>query len=178
MGSRMRQQTKYLTVCSMLCALGVILMLLGSMIEVLDLSTAAIASLLCIYAVIEMGGFYPWILWLGTSILSLVLLPIKTPALFYAGFLGYYPILKNLIERKTRRGISWVLKLLSFHLALGLILLVAWAFFPALLQYEGGTWYAVALYALALVCFVMYDVALTRMITVYLVKLQRRFTLK
>lgn len=174
MNDRIRQRTKKLTVSAMLCALGVIFMALGAMIEVLDLSTAAIASLLCIYAVIELKGFYPWMIWLVTSILSLILLPIKTPALFYAFFLGYYPILKAILERKLRSNLlCWLCKLLAFHVAMGGIVLVAWAFFPALLETDGRAWYYPVLYLLALACFILYDVALTRMITVYLRKLQR-----
>ena len=52
MNDRIRKRTKNLTICAMLCALGVILMTVGAFIEVLDLSTAALASLLCIFVVI------------------------------------------------------------------------------------------------------------------------------
>ena len=178
MKEHIRQRTKKLTVSAMLCALGVVLMGVGALIEVLDLSTAALASLLCIYAVIELEGFYPWMLWLGTSILALILLPIKTPALFYTFFLGYYPMLKALLERKCRRVLCWICKLLAFHLALGLIVLVAWAFFPALLESDGTPWQYPLLYALSLICFILYDVALTRFITFYLFKLRRMLKLK
>ena len=81
MRDRIRKRTKYLTVCAMLCALSVIILSLGSLIEVLDISVAVFASLLCIYAVIEIGGAYPWLVWLVTSVLALLLLPQKTPAL-------------------------------------------------------------------------------------------------
>ena len=99
MRDRIRKRTKYLTVSAMLCALSVIILSLGSLIEVLDITTAVLASLLCIYAVIEMGGAYPWLIWPVTSILALLLLPQKTPALFYALFAGFYPILKEKLEK-------------------------------------------------------------------------------
>ena len=69
-----RKQVKYITVSAMLCALSIIILMLGSFIEVLDVSVAVIASFFCIYAVIEMGGAYPWMIWAATSILSLLLL--------------------------------------------------------------------------------------------------------
>lgn len=177
MQDRIRKRTKDLTLCAMLCALGVVLMLLGSVVEVLDLSTAALASLLCIYAVIELGGHYPWMLWLGTSCLSLLLLPIKTPAIFYSLFLGYYPILKAKLE--SRGGILCrVLKILVFHAGLLLVVAVLWIFLPSMLKSEYGLWIYPVLYVLCFVCFLLYDLALTRLISAYLVHFRTRFRRK
>lgn len=175
--SRSSMRIKYITVSAMLCALGVILMSVGSLIEVLDLSTAVLASMLCVYAVIEIGKGYPWMIWLATSILSLILLPIKTPAIFYALFAGFYPILKEKLERLSR-PISWLLKLVTFHVCLGLIFLILKLFLPSALETAGGRWMMVALYGLALVCFVVYDIALTRLITFYLFRLRKHFRIK
>ena len=172
-----RKQTKYLTVSAMLCALGVILLSLGSLIEVLDMTAAVLASLLCVYAVIEMGRAYPWLIWLVTSSLSLLLLPQKTPALFYALLAGFYPILKEKIE-KLSRPISWLLKLAVLHLSLGAIALGLWIFFPSALDTVGTKWMLIALYFVLILCFILYDVALSRMITFYLVKLRYRFRIK
>ena len=93
----------------MLCALGVVLLLLGSVIEVMDIAMAALASLLCIFAVIEYGGAAPWLVFSVTGVLSLILLPNKTPAAMYVVFLGYYPIIKEKLER-LKKPIAWVLK--------------------------------------------------------------------
>lgn len=177
MSDRIQKRTKYLTVSAMLCALGVIFMALGGLIEVLDLSTAVLASLCCVYAMIEMGGVYPWGIWLVTSLLSLILLPQKTPAVFYTLFLGYYPILKAYFERLPR-GIGYLIKLVTFHAALGLIYLVLRLFLPSELEALSGGWLLPLLYALSLVCFILYDVAVTRLITFYLFKLKKRFGLK
>ena len=172
-----RRRTKYLTVSAMLCALGVVLMMLGSFVEVLDLSIAALASLLCIYAVIELGGAYPWLIWLATSLLSLLLLPQKTPAVFYALFFGYYPILKAKFE-KLPRGITLLCKLLTFHSALAVIYLTLRLFFPASLESFAINWFLLVLYLLALVCFLVYDFALTRLISAYLFRFRKRFRIK
>ena len=177
MADRIRKRTKYLTVSAMLCALGVILLALGSFIEVLDITTAVLASLLCIYAVIEMGGAYPWGIWLVTSLLSVLLLPVKTPALFYALFAGFYPIFKEKLE-KLKRPIAFTLKLIVFHLCLGLIILCWGLFFPEQLQFDGVEWLPVLLYVLCFAVFVLYDIALTRVITFYLVRLRSKFNIK
>ena len=183
MGTRIQKRTKYLTVSAMLCALGVILLSLGSLIEVLDLTVAVLASILCIYAVIELRGAYPWLIWLVTSILSLLLLPQKTPAIFYACFAGFYPILKEKIEACRLRPVCWILKLLVFHASLGVICLAIFLFpeVRALLignDGEGLSWLPIALYGMGLVCFLLYDVALSKLITFYLLRFRQRFRIK
>ena len=177
MPDRIRKRTKYLTVSAMLCALSVIILSLGSLIEVLDITTAVLASLLCIYAVIEMGGAYPWLIWPVTSTLALLLLPQKTPALFYALFAGFYPILKEKLE-KLKNPISYILKLLVFHASLAAIVAGMKLFFPADLDMGDFWWMPALLYLLCLVCFVMYDFALTKLITFYLIRLRQRFRIK
>jgi len=177
MRDRIRKRTKYLTVSAMLAALGVIILMLGSLIDVLDVSVAVLASLLTVYAVIEMGGAYPWLIWLVTSVLSMVLLPQKTPALFYACFAGFYPIIKEKLE-KLKRPIALLLKIVVFHLCLGALLVMMRLFLPDLLDMEGARWLPAVLYAMCFGCFLLYDFALTQLITYYLVKLRKRFGIK
>lgn len=177
MSDRVRKRTKYLTVSAMLSALSVVILMLGSLIDVLDVTTSVLASFLCIYAVIELGGFYPWMIWLTTSILGFLLLPLKTPAIFYALFFGFYPILKALFER-LRLPISWLFKLLSFHLSLVGIVLLLRLFLPGMLDVEGMAWMPILLYVMGLFCFFVYDFALTRVITLYLVRWRDRFRIR
>ena len=91
------QRTKRIAVCAMLSALGVVVLGIGSVLSVMDISMAVIASLFCIFAVIEYGGAAPWLVFLVTGVLSL-LLPQKAPAAMYLLFFGYYPILKDKIN--------------------------------------------------------------------------------
>ena len=171
----MRGRTKYLTVSAMLVALGVILLGLGSLINTLDLTVAALASILCVWAVIEMGKTYAWMFWLVTSFLAILLLPRKTPGCFYL-FIGLYPILKERLERLPR-AVEWVLKIVIFHAMIALCWLVLRIFVPGEAALEFG-WLLLATYALVLVAFLLYDYALTKLISFYLQKLQKRIGLK
>ena len=162
----------------MLCALSVIILGLGAVIEVLDISVAVIASLFVVYAIIEIGGAYPWLIWIVTSIIALLLLPLKTPVLFYALLTGYYPILKQKIERRMARVPAWATKMGVFVLSLALIVGMAWLFAPARLETTGGWIMVAATLALGVVAFVLYDFCLTRLIAVYFAKLQKRFKIK
>lgn len=172
-----KRQLKYLTVSAMLAALGVILLGLGSLVEVLDLTFSAIASLLVVYAVIEMGGAYPWLIWLVTTILSLLLLPQKTPALFYGLFTGFYPIVKEKLERLPSLP-AVLLKAGVFHLCLAVMLLLPKLFFPASLEEYSAPWMAILLWGLAFFTFWVYDYALSHIITLYLLRLRQRFRIR
>ena len=173
-----KKQTKYLVVSAMLCALGVVLMMLGSFIEVLDLSTAVLASLLCVWAVIEIGGAYPWLIWGVTSLLAFLLLPQKTPVVFYTLFAGYYPILKEKLERKFRPAIAIPIKLVIFHAALLLIYGALRLFIPSVLGDLIGIWMLLGTYALAVVAFLVYDYALTKLISGYFFRWRKYFKMK
>lgn len=163
---------KQLTVCASLAALGVVLLSIGPLIDVLDASLAVLASILCIVAVIEYGKAAPWLVFAVTAVLSLVLMPQNSAALMYLLFFGYYPILKEKLERLPK-VLSWVLKELIFNVAM-VICIVA----IKLLLFPTATvtvWTYAILAVLCEVVFLLYDVALTRLISFYVYKIRGRF---
>ncbi len=178
MSKKTSLQIKHLTLSAMLCALSVVILGLGSVVEVLDITVSVLASLLVVYAVIEIGGAYPWLIWIVTSTIALLLLPLKTPVLFYALLTGYYPILKQKIERHMTILPAWGLKMGVLTVSLGVIWGVMRLFLPELLEGPGG-WIAIAtMLLLAVACFILYDICLSRLISVYFTKWQKRFKIK
>lgn len=172
-----QEKTKRLTVCAMLSALGVVLLWLGSAVEVVDISMAVVASLLCVFAVIEYGKSAPWLVFAVTAILSLLLLPQKTPAVMYLLFFGYYPIVKEKLEKRGK-AFSWILKELIFNAALALMLVASHFLLMASTPIENMLLYYVAFVAIAEIAFPIYDIALTRLISLYLFRLRKRFRFK
>ena len=170
-----KMQTKKLTVCAMLSALGVVLLWLGSAVEVVDVSMAVVASLLCVFAVIEYGGAAPWLIFSVTGLLSLILLPQKTPALLYLLFFGYYPIIKERLEKK-RSMIAWIAKEIVFNAALFLLLILSRFLLMGLETEPIGLFVTVVV--LAEIVFPVYDIALTRLISLYLFRVRRRLRIK
>lgn len=157
---------------ALLAALGTVFLTLGALVDVLDLSMAAIASLTVVFAVIELRGPYPYLVFAVTSVLSLLFLPVKTPALIYALFAGYYPIVKAVFEKHFPRPVSWLFKILLFNGALALSVFLVIRFFMA--PGSVARWH----YWLLLIgtpVFMLYDVALTRLITTYLFRWRERF---
>lgn len=167
------KKTRALTLAAMLVALGVVLLGLGALIEVLDLSMAALASFLVVFAVIELGGAYPYLIYAATGLLSVLLLPAKTPALIYLLFAGYYPILKAVFEKKLPRVPAYICKVLVFNAGLALAVFLALRFFAPSAQSAFSWQYWLLLIGTPV--FLLYDVALTRLITFYLFRLRQRF---
>ena len=170
-----QNSTKRLAVCAMLSAMGVILLYVGAVVEVMDVSVAVLASLACVFAVIEYGKSAPWLVFAVTSILSLILLPQKSPALMYTLFFGFYPILKERFE-KMNPAVCWALKEAVFNVSLVLIiislrfLLFSGVDIPLMM-------YVIAI-AVCEVIFLLYDLALTRLISLYVYKIRKRLKLK
>ena len=164
--------TRALTVAAILCALGVTLLAIGSLFQFLDISMAALASFLVIFAVIEMGGKYPFLIFVVTALLSILLVPYKTAPLLYLCFAGYYPMLKAVLEGRLPRVWAWVLKVVVFNAALALTLFLSLKLFAAFDLPE--LWYYLA-FPVCSVVFVVYDVALTRVISAYLFRWRQRF---
>jgi hypothetical protein len=170
--------TKTLAVCAMLSALGVVLLYLGAFIEVLNLSAAVFASFVCIIAVAEYGGSAPWLIYGVVSALSLMLLPNKLPAVYFALFFGFYPILKAKLD-KINSVVAWLLKEIVFNISLFLI--IALSIFVFGLQNNdliGGGLMLWALIALSEIVFVLYDIVLGRLVVFYKVKLRKRLKIK
>ena len=162
----------------MLSALGVILLYLGAFVDVLDISMAVFASFVCVIAVVEYGGSAPWLIYCAVSVLSLILLPNKTPAFFFALFFGFYPILKEKIE-KLNFLIAWVIKEIIFNLSLFL------AGFLSILTFGlqnnellNDRIMLAVLIGLAEIVFVLYDIVLKRLVVFYKVKLRKRMRIK
>lgn len=168
------KKTKKLAAGAVLCSVGVAVLLIGNIISVLDLSMVVIASLAVVFAVIEMGSPYPYLIYAVTGILAVILLPDKTIALEYILFGGIYPIFKAIFER-FHYVVSWILKLSAFNTGLLLLIFIAGRILHIP---DTGFEFTLAVFAAANVFFVVYDIALGRIITFYIVVLRKRLGLK
>lgn len=170
------ERTRRLSTCAMLSALGVVVLYLGSVIEVLDISMAVIASLFAIFAVIEYSAGYAWSIYAITSVLSAILLPNKFPALMYIIFFGFYPIIKEKIENRRHKIVEWVLKELIFNACLIVLMILG----NYVLMIDMRAWFVmeVLFFLLANGTFVIYDIALTRLISFYIFRLRKKLRIK
>lgn len=110
--------SKKLAFSAILCALGVVILFMGSLIEMIDITMAAMASFLVIVCMIEISGYMPLLVFAVTAVLSFLLLPNKSVVLIYSLFFGFYPVLKNYMERLPF-ALSWVCKFIVFNFFIG-----------------------------------------------------------
>lgn len=163
-----------LTFSALLSALGVVVLSIGSFIEVLDLSACLLAAMILVIMVIEIGGAYPWLTYAVTATISVMLLPNKFSVAIYILFAGNYPMLKRLIE-KTKPFIGWILKLLLFNLEFTLIYFVSTRIF---MISDIGYSLNLLVYLLCNGVFILFDITLTRMISFYVFRLRKRLAIK
>lgn len=174
----LRLRTRRLAVCALLVALGEVILALGALTGVADLSAVALTAFFVVYTVIEMKQGYAWSVWLVTAGLAWLLIPAKETALLYTA-LGYYPLVKRLAER-LRRIPEWIVKIVwvgasgAAALAISHYLLTPEANNENRLRLP-----IIALFAVvALAAFIVYDILLTRLITIYLVRWRDRFRIR
>lgn len=169
------RQTKKVTLSAMIVALGTVFMVLGGFIEVLDLSVCALASLLVVFAYIEIGKPYYWLVWICTSLATFLLSPGKQLWILYLAIFGIYPILKAFFERIKNRSVWLVLKLVYINIILVAFTLVwEFVFSVPLFVFDNKLFVAIA-YAVVNVGFIAYDAFISVMVRLYFVKLRPRF---
>ncbi|MBQ7821956.1 MAG: hypothetical protein IJ391_06725 [Clostridia bacterium] len=167
---RSRAKTQKIALGAMLAALGVVLQYFGAVIEVLDLTCCAAASLIIVFAVIEFGRKYAYGVYAATLILSAILVPNKFEVAAYA-FVALYVIIKSNIER-LKRVSSWILKLLYFNIVLALALTLAkLVFMTPDLDLMAVVFFEVV----GNVAFILFDIAVTKLIILYIYRLRARF---
>ena len=155
-----------------MAALGVAFMYIGALFEVLGLSTAAIASVCVLLVLTELGGRYAWLTYAVTGVLSLIVLPLKTAAILFLGFLGFYPMAKAFFEQKFRGWRCLVLKFLLLNACTFLMLLaVRYVVAEAL-------WFEILALVVVNIVFVVYDIALTRLLRAYVFVWRKKLKMK
>lgn len=168
------RQTKKITLSAMIVALSAAFMALGGLIEVLDLSVLALTSLLVAFVYIEIGSPYTWLVWLCSSLAAFLLVPGSVVWGEYLAIFGIYPILKAYIEKLHRPLWIW-LKLLYINAVLwGLFFAFEFLLDFSIFIYD-RLWLKIAVYFVANVAFVAYDLFLTVLIRAYFAKFRNRF---
>ena len=156
-------------------ALGAVIMALGAMVEVLDLSVCVLASLIMVFIYLEIGSPYTWLTWLATSLITFLIFPGKTIWLNYFLVFGIYPLLKAYIEKLPKA--VWIIVKLAYANA------VVWAMFFLMelifgvpLFEKDALWLKAVLYVIINVAFLAYDLFITMAVRVYFGKIRQKIS--
>lgn len=163
------KKTKKLAFSGIMVALCVVILFLGSFFSTIDLTLAGFAGMILILAVIEMGDKWAWCIFAAASILSWLLIPSKTVVCFFVCFMGWYPIAKRTFER-LHPFLAWCVKISAFNVFLTIMILIL-KFVLRLPSTDLDFGYA--LYGVANATFIVYDIALSKIILFYIIKLRK-----
>lgn len=169
------KNTVKVTCCGLLSALAVAVMLLTNF-PLFLYTVPVLASVIFIVPAIEFGTKWGFLCYAVTAVLSLVLPTEKEALIVFIGFLGYYPILKMVIERIGKRVAEIAIKLGVFNVAI----VASYAVIIKLIgmsPFELGNLNTHVIEALFLivgnVVFLMLDYALTKVIVLYFIKFRK-----
>lgn len=155
-----------------IAALGLVMMFMTALIPFGTYAFPTFAGILLVVVVIEIGYGFALAAYAATAILSFLIVPDKEAALMYAIFFGFYPVLKSLIERIPGKPVQYVVKYLLFNAC------IVAAFFIAVnllsIPRESYNFFGINMPMIFLILgngfFLVYDICITRLVTVYLLK--------
>ena len=150
----MKQQRK-ISLCGVSSALAVVFMLLGYF-PYFTYAAPAMAGLCMMIPVMEIGLSWAWGTYFVSSVLTLLFCE-REAAILFVLFLGYYPILKALIERTRSLVLEWVFKVLSFGAGLSLCA-VAWHLFLSVRLSDFGVAGPIGIAALGVLALIVFVV--------------------
>ncbi len=146
-------------------ALAVAFIYLAALLPTGQLGFLGLASLCGVAAVVEYGLPGGLFVWMGGSVLGLLIAPSKNLALLYAVFFGAYPVVKSLAEKPKSRLLEWCVKLLLFNAALTVAL---FALKMTVFDLSNVRFGKAILYLLGNAVFVLFDIAVSRAIGAYM----------
>ena len=172
----MKQSSKC-AIGGIVAALSLVLMISVAVIPFLTYALPAIAGALIIFIVVEIDKKWAFGVYATVAILGMILVPDKEVAVMYLALFGYYPIFKALIESKFPIVIEWIIKVLSFVITMAGSYYLMMKFMGVTID-ETEEWGVMAypiLLGMGTFAFILYDIALTKMISLYIMKWQKHF---
>ncbi len=160
-----------------IAALSLVLMMSVAVIPFMTYALPAVAGALIIFMVVETDKKWAFGVYCAVAILGAILVPDKEVAVMYLSFFGYYPIFKAIIEAKIPSAIGFIIKVLTFvaTMVVSYALMIKFMGVQIDETEEFGSLAIPILLGMGTLTFILYDFALTKMITLYLLKWQKYF---
>ena len=172
----MRQQSRKVALCGVLCGLAVVVLLLGGLFSLAVYCAPLLAMAVLLPVLEEYGPGTAGAAYGAVAILALLLVPDREAALVYV-FFGWYPLLRPRIAALPSLPVRLVCRLgvcgLSMFLLYGVTIRLLGL--TAVTEELGGGWLTAALAAMGCAVFLLLDLALGRLTVLWRRKLRRRF---
>lgn len=164
------RSSKKIALSAIISALGVVVLFLGGLLNVLDITAACIVSFFVLFIYVEIGARYAVISYAVISLLGFLVCGSDLFAAFcFAGFFGPMAVTKFALE-KLGKILSWICKILipTALLALG------WIFGAEVLGFPDEKWmrivFFVTMIAVAVIVQLLYD----RLLRIYTFRFRDR----
>lgn len=170
----MKKKTSYITFCALTAALITALMA-AAYFPYFTYAVPAVAGALIILPLVELSKGYAVITYIASATLSLLFAEPEAK-LMYVCFFGYYPILKSVFEGIKSRVAEYILKFLTFNISVTAVYFVFAKIFSIPTDSIGdyGKYTALILYTLGNIAFLLYDICLSRICTMYIIRLHEK----
>ena len=162
-------KSKNITLGGIMMALSIVILYLATIIPINTIAIMTIASSIIAITILRSDVKTACTVYIGTTILGFFLVPLDF-VIYYGVFFGVYGIVKYYIERLRKLPLEIILKLIVFNSMLILISILLGLSFSSL----NTTLPSAALILGAQVVFIIYDYALTIIITFYLNKIHKK----
>lgn len=166
----------------LLSAFSVAIMLFGSLLPFATYVVPVVSSVTIVYFCIEYSRKHAISVYIVIAILSLFFVPDKEIAFMFTFVFGPYPMLKSIYELKMKRSLCFFLKVLTFNCEiLFTYFLLLKVLVSSVLVTEFMGYSSIVLGGILLlgnITFVIYDVALTRVISLYINRIRPHITKK
>lgn len=159
--------TKKLTFCSMMAVMGILSLLLSNILQSNTVFLYLLSTMFTYICVEEYGIKYGFLTYVTISLAGFILVTNKAGIAAYAIIVGYYPVIKHIIEHlSVNRAVKWVLKI-------AFVLVVSAVAFTLLKQFLTFGINISVVYVIGIAIFAVYDIVLTMGIKFYALRLRR-----
>ncbi|TGY43649.1 hypothetical protein E5347_02215 [Clostridium sartagoforme] len=162
-------KAKELTVSAVLTALTIVILYLNLLLPISTISILTLASALIPVALIRGSIKSSILVYISSSIIGFFILPLNI-ILLYILFFGVYGIIKYFIEKINKLPIEIILKIIFFNIILVLSIFV----FNSFVAIEITKLPIYLLFIVAQPVFLIYDYALSLLISFYLDRIHKR----
>ena len=174
----MRKKSAQIALGGLFSSLCIVLLFMTGLFPFATYALPALAGGMLVAVVIEMGTKTALTVYASAMLLSAIVVADKEAVLMFAFFFGHYPILKGKLETLRPRLLEYALKLAVFNASVifsYLIIINVFGITEVMQEFgEFGKYGQWIVLAIANVVFVLYDIALTRYISLYVHVLRKK----
>ena len=154
------KETKRLAICSLVAAVGIVVMVIGSMLGIAIYAAPMLAGMILTPIGKKYGIKYQLTTFATVALLSIMLVADVEQSLLFLVFLGWYPAVRPKLQNLSKTWIRMMTKLVIFNIP---VITAEFLVFTMLVPQEMEKWIIATLIVLGNVTFVLYDILVPRM---------------